>query len=705
MTFGAPLMLFGALAALIPLAVHLFDRRRPRPVPFGAISFVLRSQRRTASRLKLKRLILYALRTLILLAIPLALARPELRREAQAADAAAKGPAATAIVLDSSLSMRWSGNGNEADSLFERGRGLARDALRDLGGDEPATVVVCGPDAAPPGAPVFDRGRLRSVIDEAKPSFAPVELNRCLELAAAALEESPLPGKRLVVVSDFTQNALRLERPSPIVKGPDGQPVRPEVELRDAAEGAKALPNRAVVELKVEPALQAGPRTYAFAFTVRNFSPEAASDLEAQLLVGDRVVAKGFLDVPANGTAQKVLTHRFEEGGTFSGEVQLTGDSLREDDRRPYVLQVPREVRALVVNGAPDTVRWRDESFFVSAALSGQGSPVREAVRDPAAAWREDFANWDLIFLLNVPAPPEDVARKLEAFVAEGGGLFVSVGDQVEPEAWNARMGKVLPRPLRVVKTAALPDEDDADRRAAKLNGVQLEHPIFAPFGGQAGEGLQSARFYRYMLLEPEPPRPDAEQSQVLAAYDDGAPAFAFSRVGRGRVLLFTSTVDRDWADLAIRTSFLPLVQRISSFLTGSLDEREEMRVRVGGTVPLKPEPQQQVADILSPSGESAPRKTQEDGTLLVGPVSEPGVYRVVRNDKQPIPELTFAAVLDGSESDLSRLDADALEAWFGEATVRRDGGGQDGPSVPLWTWLISAAALAFLAEGVLLRK
>jgi len=79
-TFAQPWLLLGTAAALIPLAVHLFDRRKPRPHPFAAIAFVLRSQRRTASRLKLKRLILYTLRTLILLAIPVALARPELRR-------------------------------------------------------------------------------------------------------------------------------------------------------------------------------------------------------------------------------------------------------------------------------------------------------------------------------------------------------------------------------------------------------------------------------------------------------------------------------------------------------------------------------------------------------------------------------------------------------------------------------------------------
>src|SRR5260370_36231805 len=121
MTFVHPWMLLGALAALIPLLVHLFDRRRPRPHPFGAISFVLRSQRRTASRLKLKRLLLYALRTLILLALPVALARPQLTR-ASAAPPPSRGPAAPSILLDPSLSMRL----GEGASLFEKGRELAR---------------------------------------------------------------------------------------------------------------------------------------------------------------------------------------------------------------------------------------------------------------------------------------------------------------------------------------------------------------------------------------------------------------------------------------------------------------------------------------------------------------------------------------------------------------------------------------------------
>ncbi|MCP3100608.1 BatA domain-containing protein [Myxococcus sp. K15C18031901] len=700
MTFGNPWMLLGALGAFIPLLVHLFDRRRPRPHPFGPMAFVLRSQKRTASRLKLKRLLLYVLRTLILLAIPFALAKPELGSEANAAQVV-KGPAATAIILDASLSMRWS----DGTALFERGRDEARDALKDLLPEEPATVLVCTASPAAPPPPGFDRARLRALVDEAKPTYGGADLSRCMDLAARALEENPMPGKRLVVVSDMAASAFRLEAPPPTVKGPTGAPVKPEVVLRDVASGRDALGNHAIVDLKVEPALQAGPRAFQFTFTVRNFGTEAAKDLEAAVRVGETTLAKGFVDVPAGGTTQKALTVRFPQGGTVVGQVTLAPDALAEDDRRAFVLPVPRALKALVVNGAPHATRYRDEAFFVDAALTAPGSPVEVAVRDAEVGLGEDFSGYDLVLLLNVTAPSAEEAARLATFVENGGGLFISMGDRVNTEDYNQRLGAVLPRPLRVVRTSAERETDpEAETKAARLAQVKSEHVLFSPFTGRAEEGLIGARFYRYMLLEADnPANPGA--SQVLATYEDGAPAVAVMRKGKGRVALFTSTVDRDWSDFAIRTSFLPLMQRFAAYLTGSLEEREEVRVRVGEQVTLRPEGSQKVTAVRTPDGGDLPVKEQSDGSVVAGPVMEPGAYSVLGADGKMQPALSFAATLDPAESDLTRVPQDTLTAYFGEETVKASTGDADKPTVPLWTWLILAACVAFFLEGTLLRK
>jgi hypothetical protein len=698
MSFAHPIFLFGCLAALIPLLVHLFDRRRPRQVPFGAISFVLRSQKRTASRLKLKRLLLYALRTLILLALPIALARPELHREG-ILPSNSTGPSATAIVVDGSLSMRWA----DGKSNFERAREEARAALRELSPEEPATVVFCTAHPAPPGPPTFERARLMARVDELQPTFEPADLNRCLELAGRALEDSPLPGKRLVVVSDFCTSSLRLEAPPPTVQTVKGERIRPEVVLRDAAKSPQ-LPNRALVEVKAEPALQVGPRAWQFTFIARNFSAEAAKDVELQLKVDGQVVAKGFIDLPANGTAQKTLSHRFDGGGTAAVvEGVLAGDALAADDARAVVLPVPKDLKALIVNGSPSPQRYRDEAFFTEAALAAAGSPVRAVTRDSEAAWREDLSGYDVVLLLNVEAPAPEVAARLNAFVAGGGGLFLSVGDRVDPEAWNAALGPVLPRLLRVVKTAVDPNAPDATSRAAKLSQVALTHAVLAPFNGRAREGLMSARFFRYALLEGESAGTGGE---VLASLDDGAPVLAVARKGKGRVALFTSTVDRDWSDFSIRTSFLPLIQRLGAWLAGALDEHEELKVHVGDSPVLKSEPPISLQSVRAPSGAELPQAKQNDGTVLVGPVTEPGAHLARDAEGKIVPALSFAASLDSAESDLTRHSSETVAQWFGEDTVR-DAGGPSGPApkVPLWTWLIIAATLAFFFEGVLLRK
>jgi len=690
-SFGHPWLLLGAVGALLPLLVHLFDRRRPKPRPFAAIAFVLRSHRRTASRLRLKRLLLYTLRTLLLLAVPVALARPEFVRPGSGA-LRASGPAATALLVDRSLGMRF----RDGDTLFERAREEARDALAGLLPEEPVTLVPCGPDVEVPAAPSFERARLREALDRLQPSFGGADLNRCLALAARALEDSPLPGKRVVVVSAFTAVSLQLDVPAPRVKVAD-KLVQPEVVLRDVARG-RALPNHFLLEVKAEPAPHLGSRMVAVTFTARNVTPGEAQEVPAALELAGRPVAKAFLTLAPGSTTQKTLTARAEAGGALAGAVTLQADALGEDDRRDFVVQVPRDLRVLVVDGSPNSVRYRDEAFFYEAALSAPGSPARPTLRDTEAAWREKLSDYDVVALLNVPAPSPEAAARLKAFVEAGGGLWVSMGDQVEADSWNQRLAALLPRPLRLVKSAGATGETAL--RPARLGDVAWDHPLFLPFTDKAREGLLAARFSRYMLVEAGQQAGDS--AQVLAAFDDGAPALLLARRGKGRVLLFTSTVDRDWSDFAIRTSFLPLVQRSAAYLAGGLDERERLEGHVGQTLVLRPETAGAVAEVRAPSGARVPLRPDADGGLRVGPFLEPGIYRPLDTAEAPaLPP--FAVVLDAAQSDLTRLKPEALAAYFGEEAVKGPAGASEAKA-PLWTWLLVAAAVVFFLEGTLLR-
>src|SRR5260221_919033 len=104
--FAHPSYLWGLFAVALPILVRLFNQRRPRPLAFGAIEFVLRSQRQKARRLRLRQILLLALRCLLIAAVALALSRPSLRPKGVLA-AQTSGPQATALGLDASLSMRY----------------------------------------------------------------------------------------------------------------------------------------------------------------------------------------------------------------------------------------------------------------------------------------------------------------------------------------------------------------------------------------------------------------------------------------------------------------------------------------------------------------------------------------------------------------------------------------------------------------------
>jgi hypothetical protein len=718
-SFVHPALAWGLLAALTPLAIHLFFRRRPRPMAFPAIDFILRARRETEHRLRLKKILLFTARTLLVAAIAAALARPRLQRPEEAAAAVARGPSAVAIVLDASASMSYRLKGG---ALFDRARADALAALDGLGGDEPVTAVICGGPVTPTAAaPSFDKAAVRRALTQAAPTAGYADMTACVAAAVRALSEAatgaPL-GKRVIVATDLTASAWRLDAPPPMIQTASGA-QRPEVTLLDAARGA-LLPNMAVSELSAEPDPGVGPRGYRITASILSRSggqktdarkSSADQDVELQLHAGGPqtpVALRSYAQVGADGAMKKKLSYRFAQGGPAALTMTLSpGDGLELDDTRVLTVAVPRDVKALVVDGAPSPIRYRDEAFFVEAALASPASPVRGKLIDAESLGKARFADYDVIFLLNVRSVGQKIAE-LRDFVEKGGGLFVSMGDEIDPEQYDTELGNLLPRPLHVVKTAA--DARGGQRpRMARFADVDWSHPALQIFNGAAREGFEGVRTWKYMLLKPGDAK-DNVGERVLVSYDDGAPALVEGRRGLGRVMLYTSTVDRGWSDWAIRTSFLPTIQRVAAWLSGGLAPRRDVPTVVYAPRPLPVADGQTLVSVTGPDGRermASALRLDAAGVRLVVP-DQPGLWQVKveeRGQSRLDPALAFAVLPDPRESDTTRLDPQELTAYFGGATHARVA--SDKPTgdraIPLWSVLLALGLVAFLAEGLLL--
>src|SRR5216684_923582 len=726
LAFAHPAYLWGLLAVALPILVHLFNQRRPRPLAFGAIEFVLRSQRQRARRLRLRQIILLALRCLLIAAVALALARPSLKpRGAQAAHTT--GPQATALVLDASLSMRYRLG---SKTLFARTRDEALAALDRLGPDEPAAVGLCAGPAgfvgSGMGAPSFDRTAARRLLQSAQPSYLSSDLTGCLAAAARALGESPVPGKRIIAFSDLAAHSIRLDAPPPLVPpGPaaPGQPapaagIRPTVVLVDAAQGQE-LPNVAIAATAVRPSAALGPRVYEVVATIANHSARAVSGLQVSLRIGQQTLAKGFVDVPGRATAKKTLGAVLPAGVTL-GRVELVHDEaggLDEDDEQDFVVHVPRDVKALIVDGAPSSLRARDEAFFVEAALAPArtGGRITSQTLDADAAANASLDGVDMVLLLNVPAPQRAFAERLRSAVTHRGmGLFIALGDHVDPDAYNDAFGDLLPRPLHLIKTAADPagEQRKGDPRltdqAARFGVVEWTHPLFHVFSAADREGLLGARTFKYALLRPDP----SGGSRALLSYDDGAPALVEGQHGQGRVLLYTSTVSHAWTDWPVRVSFLPVLQQSVSWLAGSLEEKAPPPSQVGNDRTVIAPQGTRIAAVLGPGGSPLPLRREKASPQAQDSVSvqalEPGLYRV---QLQPAggavrvePALGFVARLDPKESDLRRVDEAELKAQLGGAGSAQVASSAQAAEGARGTLLL-LGVLALLGEGALTRR
>src|SRR4051794_7746260 len=148
MTFLHPWAVgLGVLAAALPVAIHWLTRPRPARLPFSAVRFVREAVRQRRARSRLRDWVVLALRTLAVLLIAWAVARPLAGRQPLVAPGQS-GAAARVVLLDVSQSM---GAGTRGVQPLERARPLAARYLSEQPGLQ-ANLVLAG--ASP--RPVFD---------------------------------------------------------------------------------------------------------------------------------------------------------------------------------------------------------------------------------------------------------------------------------------------------------------------------------------------------------------------------------------------------------------------------------------------------------------------------------------------------------------------------------------------------------------------
>ena len=266
----------------------------------------------------------------------------------------------------------------------------------------------------------------------------------------------------------------------------------------------------------------------------------------------------------------------------------------------------------------------------------------------------------------------------IEKYVDQGGSLIVTLGDRVRPEVCNAWVGEhrlhggLLPGRLgRLVESAedaVLPDAA-AEDAAGFVAAIDETHPALAGFGtGELGS-LTSVRFTKRYDIEPL-------NADVLMRGPAGQPLLLERQVGQGRVMLFASSIDRDWTDFPLQPTFVPWLYRMVSYLAQQQVDRANF-VRTGQIVRLPGSATElQPVQVEEPGGEvgygqADPRDAAATAAAVFTKTDRAGVYcvRPTTGGEAAAPRAVFAANVPPEESEQAYLGRGDVEALAGETT------------------------------------
>ncbi|MCC7541878.1 MAG: BatA domain-containing protein [Deltaproteobacteria bacterium] len=675
MAFDAPLALLGLIAAAVPLIAHLVRQRRLPVVRFGPVRWLLRAAEQNQRRSRLTDLLLLATRTLLVALVALAVAGP---RTSCAVSGDPDGRAESlSIVLDDSLSMRRAPGGR---SLFEDARSSALRELRGLGPGAQAALVLARAPAFVAVPLTDDLQRVEQAVRSAQPTHRATDLGGAVTAAASELGAARFDARRVLVVTDGARHGAPAGLP---------EPEAVVLDVRDVAARARRT-NRAVADVDVSPdplradALVVRARVVAYGGSGGTVSVE---------LVGPRGTLDRASAELSSGASTVTLrapkAQRAEEARAF---VRVTPhDDLPDDDERAVWLRGAGATRVLLVDGDPRPGSPSDELHYarhaLSVALPEQTAPTLRTL-DADALGPAEIERHDVVVLANVPAPSPSVVDALVRFVESGGGLVVTAGSQVSPNAYTARMSRLLAAGVRGVRD--LPGDESEGMV------VTPGHLLFSFFMGDDA-GLARTRVRRALDVAPIA----SSGALVAASSPGGSPILVTSVRGEGRLALLATTLDADWTDLPFRPGFLPLLHSIVAYVSPHANEQSGAPVSPGAPVTLRSPPGAARLSIVGPGEIASTLERGRDGRVRLAATERPGAYLVriestsggTRDDLRA----SFVVAPDPRESDPT-----VLAGLPGARVTAAARSGSSDPELPIGRWLLALAGLLIVLEGVL---
>lgn len=628
--------LFAAAAALIPLIIHLFSRRRVRIVEFSSLKHLKAMQRRQVRRLQIKQLLLLILRMLIVLAVVLAFARPTTKGDSIGSHASVSA----VIMIDNSASMnRYVTDGN----LFDLSVAKTRTLLDVFGEGDEIMLLPLVADQSDVSAHRFGSVvRAGEQLSRLRVTAAKADYESGLAFALDELGQANNLNRELYIISDRQANTMP-QTPAEVDAG-----IR--VYLVDI--NLEETENVGIVSVNFGGQLIIPGHDFTINAQVQNHSPIEASDIIASLYIDGERTAQTDISIPAGELSAIKFKHAVVRTGFHSGYIEISDDNFPGDNRFYFSFHIPERFNLLIVAG--DRSAEYISLALVPSASVNQYWSVKTVAPDKlsSVSWHD----YDVIVVAGPDQLSESYARRIKSYVRMGVSLFIVYGGSLDIEkfnrVWSEASGVVFDKTLR---------QDFTRAGYYTLQTIDPEHPIFSIFEFKTKEP-PSLKFFTLPKMHTD------GRARTVMRFSGDRPALVEASFGNGKVLTFTGPILPNYGDIATHAFFVPFVSRIAEYLATDLSSFE-MNLTVGAPITRSLSFQgatDRVLELVAPDKSVynlIPREESGSLTLRAEPIDAPGIYGIRQRGRQID---LFAANLAPSEGDLASVGTDQFASALG---------------------------------------
>lgn len=715
MTFVYPALALGFLLALLPLLIHLINMMRHRRVEWAAMEFLLKSYKKHRKWVWLKQLLLLLLR-MAAIALLVAMLAQWITR-GQWTELFGGKTTHHYVLLDDSYSMSERIGSTTAFEQAEQFlQQLGDEAVEQLEqqGAQKFTLIRFSQAAGLRDRADMSIGDIGALADmnaeevtadfdvqlqEQRNQFEVTELSvgprMALDMVTQLLDQNQGENRAIYLVSDFRNNEW---------SSPEGiaESLR-ELDKTDAdlhfIKCAREVQNNlAIWGLSPADETRAAGVPLFMNVEIKNYGKQVERNVQVTMrtffhvdladgeVSADDLVGEAdeiFLPPVASIGPGETLTTRvqvyFPQAGQHVVQAELKdGDAVKADNMRWSVVDFPDSEKVLIVDGSGEQFHsYYLESVFRPGASTNTG--VQPEVRNDPAYLRnvsqDELRKFSAIYLLNVPTLETRAVKNLESYVQSGGGLCIFVGDQVNSTFYNNNLFKdgegLLPLKL------GLTDLLGTDFDEGEPDVIVTDHPVFEIFAKERDPIVNRVTVEQYLKPHDSFELADHPTVTVAATLRNGDPLAVEKTFGRGRVVLFTTTVAPIWNDWGLNPFLVVVGLKLQSHLAATQRLAPEYNVANPLDISLAMErytnnvkfflpnnvnmEREEVEVVADPGKEGSPLMRASLGgesTAASRETARSGIYDVVLTEVDGKPEVRrYAVNLDPNEGDLALAD------------------------------------------------